>query len=366
MKILQIIYSLSSGGAERFVVDLSNEFIEQGHDVVLCTIRDDKVEKHTFYKNELSSKISYKNLAIKHGFNFQYTKKIYQLIHAEKPDVVHCHLNLVNYVFPISLIKRRLRFFYTVHNDAFKELQFKFELPYRKFFLSRASFKVITISKETSESFRECYKIDNFTEIYNGRKKPEKSKGFGKVCNEIQELRKENKTIFLHVARFSAQKNQQLLVNVFNRLFSNGEDVVLLIIGDGFNTEDGQKLQASSEKHIHYLGPKHNVADYYFNADAFCLTSHHEGMPITLIESLACGCVPICTPVGGVKNSIKNGENGFLAESVSEQAFYNAVKIYLDNRKKIKNEKLTDQFTKRFGIKQCANKYIELYSKVIS
>ena len=42
MKIIEIIYSLSSGGAERFVVDLSNEFVAKGNDVLLCTLLGDK------------------------------------------------------------------------------------------------------------------------------------------------------------------------------------------------------------------------------------------------------------------------------------------------------------------------------------
>ena len=51
MKILQIIFSLSSGGAERFVVDLSNE-LSKTNDVTLLTLKDDKVdvEVRNFYK----------------------------------------------------------------------------------------------------------------------------------------------------------------------------------------------------------------------------------------------------------------------------------------------------------------------------
>ena len=40
MKIIEIIYSLSSGGAERFVVDLSNEFVAKG-------IRQEEIRTHT-------------------------------------------------------------------------------------------------------------------------------------------------------------------------------------------------------------------------------------------------------------------------------------------------------------------------------
>ena len=54
MKIIQIIYSLSSGGAEKFVVDLSNQLAKMGHDVTLCMLRDDKIDTLTFNKQFLS------------------------------------------------------------------------------------------------------------------------------------------------------------------------------------------------------------------------------------------------------------------------------------------------------------------------
>ena len=62
MKILQIVYSLGPGGAERLVVDLSNELSRQGHDVTLCVLRDDEQGNFGFYKHEVSEKVNYVNL----------------------------------------------------------------------------------------------------------------------------------------------------------------------------------------------------------------------------------------------------------------------------------------------------------------
>ena len=54
MKILHIIYSLSSGGAERFLVDLANELSQREDcDVRLLILKTDQDERNVFYKNEL-------------------------------------------------------------------------------------------------------------------------------------------------------------------------------------------------------------------------------------------------------------------------------------------------------------------------
>ena len=57
MKILQIIPQLSSGGGERFTVDLCNELAERGHKVVLCVLYDLKDEKNSFYLPQVSKKV---------------------------------------------------------------------------------------------------------------------------------------------------------------------------------------------------------------------------------------------------------------------------------------------------------------------
>jgi hypothetical protein len=67
MKILQLVYSLGPGGAERFVVDLSNELARQGNDVTLCALRDDQQGNSGFYRRDLSDKLNYINLKIPEG-----------------------------------------------------------------------------------------------------------------------------------------------------------------------------------------------------------------------------------------------------------------------------------------------------------
>ncbi len=71
MKIIQLVYSLGPGGAERFVVDLSNELARQGNDVTLCVLRDDQQGNSGFYKRDLSDKLNYINLNIPKGLRFK-------------------------------------------------------------------------------------------------------------------------------------------------------------------------------------------------------------------------------------------------------------------------------------------------------
>jgi len=361
MKILQIIYSLRVGGAERFVVDLSNELSRQGHEVTLCILSDDSIGNFGFYKSEISQNISYINLKIPVGFRLSNILVLRKVIKRVNPQIVHCHLNLVNYIFPLTLVFPKIKFFHTIHSDAVKEVSNRVEYWIRRFFYANFKMKAITISAETSRSFTLFYKITPFKEIYNGRLKPEQSAVFFDTKIEIQKYRSEGNTVFVHVGTCTSVKNQEMLINVFNKVNQDIEPVVLLIIGSGFDSEEGEKLKNLACKKILFLGEKHNVSDYLLNADAFCLSSMYEGMPLSLIEAFACGCIPICTPVGGIINTIKNGKTGYISKSVSENDYFQSVLNYLGNKDQVKREDLIQFYLSRFSIEKCTKNYLLLY-----
>lgn len=366
MKILEIIYSLASGGAERFVVDLSNELSEMNNKVVICTLIDDSKKNFGFYKEEISSKVKYKNLRLNAGFSIINIYYLWKVIKETKPDIVHCHLNVINYLLPLSVIFRKIKFIQTIHNDAPREVNTKIEFYLRKFFYTFGFIHAITISNETTQSFTKYFKSQNYYQIYNGRKQPLPTEQFEQVKTFFNGLRLNKSLIFIHVGRCSKQKNQDMLINVFNRVISEGKSVALLIVGADFDTEIGQNLKKMSSKDIYFIGQKENVVDYYLNSDAFCLSSIHEGMPITLIEAFACGCVPICTPVGGISDSIENEVTGYLSKSVSEDDYYNAVMSYINNKDKISKEHLIELYNSKFSITECTNRHIEFFNKKIN
>jgi glycosyltransferase involved in cell wall biosynthesis len=152
-----------------------------------------------------------------------------------------------------------------------------------------------------------------------------------------------------------------MLISVFNRLKAEGVKVTLLIIGSGFESELGNELKSLANENIQFLGEKHYVADYLINADAFCLSSIHEGMPITLIEALACGCIPICTPVGGIVDTISDGVNGFISNSTTEEDYYNSIKKFINNPSLVKKDNLIKYYNERFTMFECADRHIKLY-----
>jgi len=373
MKILQVIYALQLGGAERLVVDISNE-LAKNNEVILYTLRDNSKYddryygstslRHGFYLPQLSPKIKYINLKIEPGFKPGLIWSFYKIIRKLRPDVVHCHLNLINYFFFSSvLVYKKTRFIYTIHNSASTEVQSGAERRIRRFFFKHGFFVPVAISDETKKSYQEFYKLNDVEVIYNGRQFNGKSPDYENVKNKIDSLKPSKDTlVFCHVSRYDKnQKNQLMLIKAFNRLLDEGYDIILLIIGGGF--EDVAELKEIAKERIHFLGVKSEVNDYLYASDAFCLSSKFEGMPISLIEALACGCIPICTPVGGIVDIITNGETGFLSKSTGEDDYVDALKQFIKNRNFINRQSLVKIFEDNFSIDKCADRYIQIYKK---
>ena len=362
MKVLQFIYTLEPGGAERFVIDLSNE-LAKTNDVKLYVLRDDKIGNWGFYVPEIDEKVTYTNLKIRKGVKPQIIWKFYKILKTEQPDIVHCHLNLVNYFFILSILfRRKIRFIYTIHSTAKAEVKSGVEKFIRRFFFKHSLFNPVAISDETKNSYEAYYKLKNAKLILNGRKFSGKTPFYDSVVDEISKLKPTPETlVFCHVAAYAYAKNQTMLVSAFNKLSSEGYQVILLIMGDGF--ENAPELKALAGDHIHFLGLKSNVNDYLYASDGFCLSSVYEGMPISLIEAFACGCIPVCTPVGGIINTIEQGVTGFLSQTVSEKDYVEALKQFIELRSSINKELLVSYYHKNLSIEQCALKYMNMYGK---
>jgi glycosyltransferase involved in cell wall biosynthesis len=360
MKIIQLIYSLSSGGAERFVVDLSNRLADMGHEVHLCMLRDGREPGAMFNARFLDTRVKLHCLGLDRGFSVAKCMRVERFIKSVDPDVVHCHLNVVPYIFRLALFSKRIRFVHTLHNVAEKCVGLKAQYRINRYFYSRDIIRPVTISRRCQISYADFYGLDNAPVIDNGCSDVVESASFELVRSEVSSYKKgPNTPVFVHVARFHPQKNQQLLIDAFNALNGENIDFTLLIIGAHYDESEGIELQRTACGKIHFLGEKSNVGDYLLCSNAFCLTSRYEGLPISLLEALSCGLTPVCTTVGGIPDVIEEGTTGYLSEDLTVDGYVSAVKNYL--KTPIDPKILKNLFAQKYSMKTCAEKYVEQY-----
>lgn len=362
MKIFEIVPQLSSGGGERFTVDLCNELSSLEHEITLIVFHN--VGNWAFYRSEISEKVKIVTMKKKMGLDINLIFKLYKLIKRAKPDIVHTHLRAITYIFFSALVYRKAKYYHTVHNAAEKEASTGISRIIRKFAFKNKKIIPVTISKDSYRSFIEFYGIDAAM-IVNGRNIPSELKVGSDIKNEIKSYKKTSKTrVLIQLARMEEVKRHTMMARVVKRLVTEGFDITMLMIGRT-NEIYVEKIEAMQCREIHILGEKHNPLEYLHEADAYCLCSTYEGMPISLIEALGVGIIPICTPVGGIVNTVVDNENGFLSADTSEESYYNAVKRFLslDDEELAKMKRIAKASYTPYSMTECGTKYANLFAE---
>lgn len=368
MRILEVVFNLAPGGAERFVVDLSNE-LAKADEVILMAINDDEIEPEirNFYKYDLSSKVTYKCLSQKDGISLKKLWNVYKAIKAVSPDVVHLHGCPMPYfcIVAFLLLCKKIKFVQTVHSDLNNGYTNWF---YRFLFgtiSSKGLYGVVALSEQNYKQVLSYYPKAKSACIPNGRAAMTATENYYQAKVEMEKCKNTKDTLlFIHVARFDPVKDQTLLISSFNRFIEYGYDATLVCIGPGYDTEEGVELKTKSSDRIHFLGSKKNIPDYMLSSNVFCLSSVFEGMPITLIEASLAGLPAISTPVGGVESIIVNKKNGMISDDHTVDSYVRCLQYVYEHysQLRVNAEKMKDE--SMFTINKCAKSYRTFFEKL--
>lgn len=110
-----------------------------------------------------------------------------------------------------------------------------------------------------------------------------------------------------YVGRLSREKDVETLIAAFKRVRLH-HDALLLVVGDGLLDIKAKLLSPG----IMYVGQSDDVVPYLQAMDIYVLPSLTETTSLSTLEAMACGAVPVCTPVGLVKSYVKEKENGLF------------------------------------------------------
>lgn len=131
----------------------------------------------------------------------------------------------------------------------------------------------------------------------------------------------------LFVGRLSEEKCVSVILDA---IAASSTGWRLRIIGDG----DQRRLLVQQAEslgimgRVEFLGWKSNPWDYAQDADALVLASEYEAFPLVAIEAMACGLFVFSTPVDGVIELVRPGENGFLFEKGKSEELAELLDLY--------------------------------------
>lgn len=366
IRVLHVIPSLATGGAERLVVNLLKALDKNKFEVAACSLYS---ETGTPFVQELKQHgIPVYCLGKHKGLDLRMMPRLYRLFRTFKPDIVHTHLSVLRYVLlPAALCRIPARF-HTVHNIAQKELDDVGKVVHHLAFHMRKVVP-ISISQEVARTMRILYNAQTPI-IYNGIpveqfQGPEGTRSF----RRNKEGLKKSDVVFLHVGRFSLQKNHRLLIEAFEQAIKKSSDLKLLLVGDNELRSDIEKLVKEKylDQSIRFLGLRQDIPELLTACDIFVLSSDWEGLPMTILEAMAAGRPVIATAVGGVPELVKNGATGLLVPAQNARALSQAM-VRLANSpslRKTMGEQGQKRVLERFDINLIAKQYERLYLETL-
>lgn len=135
------------------------------------------------------------------------------------------------------------------------------------------------------------------------------------------------------VAALRPEKNHAMLLEAIANVRRTRPEVKLLVVGEGPERANIERraMELGVGDAVRLLGNRSDVPEVLAAADAFCLSSHMEANPVSILEALACE-VPVVAPrVGSIPETVRDGDTGYLVEPGDASAMASRIAMLLED-----------------------------------
>lgn len=166
-----------------------------------------------------------------------------------------------------------------------------------------------------------------------------------------------------NVARLAEQKGHRDLVAAAPRVLERHPDVRFVVAGDGELRAELQELTARFGDRFELLGARRDVPDLLASFEVFAFPSHFEGLCLAVIEAQAAGVPVVATPVGGIRETVVEGETGYLVPVGDPQALAERISWCLDHAQEARRvaAEARARVAVQFGVERMVAETVALY-----
>lgn len=371
-----------------FIATVADKHINTFHIPYLKSLKNDGYEVHVSAKNDLSPsnvKIDYCDTFFDTPYNrnpisiknlIAY-KQLIKILNENDYAFIHTHTPISSAIVRLIKVKnkfKKLKIIYTAHGFHFYKgsslLNWLTYYPLEKF-LSKFTDVLITINKEDFH----LAKKNNFKS-----KKIIKTDGIGVDLKKFhpvdfavkQRLRDKlnldcNDFLLIYPAELNTNKNQKVLIEAMELLNEKYVDIKLILLGTGNKEEHYKKLvdQRKLTDKIIIPGFVNNVSEYLNASDILVASSKREGLPINMIEAMACGLPVVASKNRGHNELVTNSRNGFLLDAIKAEEFAENIEYLYLNKEQVKRISVNNlKDSKKYSIDLVLKDVSNIYNKI--
>lgn len=323
MKVLQVINSLATGGAEKLLLDTIPKYIEKGIEMDILVLNG---TEYPFY-NELKNNPNFQLISLGKLSVYNPFLILKIIKYLKNYDFIHVHL------FPslywVSLAKlisfSKVKLIYTEHSTNNRRMNNWFLKIIDRFVYSKYN-KIICITNEVENQIKNQlhFSNDKFIVIQNGIDLSKIEIATNYSIKELNLNLPNDVKLLLQVSSFQFPKDQS---TVIRSLLYLPQDVHLLLVGQGVLLEQNKQLvnELQLSDRVHFLGVRMDVARLLKTCDILILSSQYEGLSLSSMEALASGKPFVASNVPGLKEIVSDAgilfpfqDDGKLAEICNE------------------------------------------------
>jgi sugar transferase (PEP-CTERM/EpsH1 system associated) len=323
---MQIVHTLSLGGSERLACDLATRSRAAGVRPSVCAL-----DIGGPFTMELArAGVPYWVMRRRAGFDWRLIPRIFRLVLRYRPAVVQTH-HLTPLIY--AALGARAAGARIVHVE---HEHFTFGRPRavrRLRRLSRLCDRVVAAGEGVGEFLAEEVGVSRkrLQVIRNGvdvglyspvARRPRSSAGLD-----------DGDRVIGHVARLAPEKDQATLLRAVARLMPGRPKLRLLIVGEGVQAGELRELARTLgiAGRVCFAGARSDVRDLLPLVDVFALSSVREGLPLTVLEAMACGRPVVATDVGELAAAVVPGVTGWLVPPSDPPALADALAAVVDD-----------------------------------
>ena len=304
--------------------------------------------------------------------NLRAYKELKHVIDEGEYDIIHCHTPVGAMLTRLAAKQARkqgTKVFYTAHGFHFYKgapaINWILYYPVEKW-LSRYTDVLITINKEdyerakTFKAGKVCYvpgvgiDLKKFNAGYVN--KEQKRKEIGVSADDF---------VLLSVGELIPRKNHEVVIRALSALkqLDKLNHIEYVICGRGSYEADLKKLAEGLDvaDHVHFLGYRNDISEICNCADLFVFMSHQEGLPVALMEAMACGLPAVCSNIRGNTDLIEDGVTGLLANNTPEEVAQSISKMKSDTALRNRVASAALQKIKQFDLSSVEDEMSKIY-----
>jgi glycosyltransferase involved in cell wall biosynthesis len=313
MKILHVITSLYTGGAEKLMIDLLPRLKEKGHEVDLLLFDGTDTP---FRRQAEAAGIKVMHTRIG-GSVYNPINLIKLIPYLRRYDIVHTHNTAPQLFAAIGKCFGRAKLVTTEHSSSNRRRKISWYAPIDKWMYNQYK-RVICISQNAEKTLREYIGQSKATicTVNNGVDIAKYSNA--EPSDELQRIAPGCKAITM-VAGFRWEKDQDTLIKGMTLL---PKDIHLFLVGDGVRRRECEQLARDNNvvERVHFMGIRNDVPAILRASDYIVMSSHFEGLSLSSVEGMSVGKPFLASNVNGLREVVEGAGLLFNHQDASDFA----------------------------------------------